>query len=86
MLRSIKELEFDRAMRKVGDVDFAEIDRRLRARAVSLMAELDRPDPAEPAAPAPPSATPEDRCPSCDVRNDADARFCKSCGQRLHHA
>lgn len=86
VLRSIKELEFDRAMRKVGDVDFAEIDRRLRARAVSLMAELDRPDPAEPAAPAPPAATPEDRCPSCDVRNDADARFCKSCGQRLHHA
>ena len=33
VLRSIKELEFDRAMGKVGDADFAEVSAGLRARA-----------------------------------------------------
>ena len=32
-LRSIKELEFDRAMGKVSEKDFAEMGARLRARA-----------------------------------------------------
>jgi hypothetical protein len=41
VLRSIKELEFDRAMGKVADADFAEMVGRLRARAISLMAKLD---------------------------------------------
>jgi hypothetical protein len=44
VLRSLKELEFDRAMRKIGDADFAEIGGRLRARALVLMQELERPD------------------------------------------
>lgn len=81
VLRSIKELEFDRAMGKVSDADFADIDRRLRARAVALMEQLEAPEPA--AAPPPIAADPGAACPSCDVRNDPDARFCKSCGQRL---
>lgn len=42
VLRSIKELEFDRAMRKIGDKDFEEISSRLRARAVEIMSDLDR--------------------------------------------
>lgn len=41
VLRSIKELEFDRAMRKVSDRDFEEMGGRLRARALSLMKQLD---------------------------------------------
>jgi hypothetical protein len=41
VLRSIKELEFDKAMGKVSDKDFAEMSARLRARAVRLMRELD---------------------------------------------
>jgi len=41
-LRSIKELEFDRAMGKVSEQDFAEVLGRLRARAMSLIEELDR--------------------------------------------
>lgn len=41
VLRSIKELEFDRAMRKVSDKDFEEMSGRLRARALSLMKQLD---------------------------------------------
>lgn len=40
-LRSIKELEFDRAMGKLSDRDFDEMAGRLRARALSLMKELD---------------------------------------------
>jgi hypothetical protein len=41
VLRSIKELEFDRAMGKVSDKDFADMGTRLRARAARLMRQLD---------------------------------------------
>jgi hypothetical protein len=41
VLRSIKELEFDRAMRKVSEKDFVEMSGRLRARAARLMRQLD---------------------------------------------
>jgi hypothetical protein len=40
-LRSIKELEFDRAMGKVSAQDFDEMAGRLRARAVGIMKQLD---------------------------------------------
>ena len=40
-LRSLKELEFDRAMGKVSEKDFAEMGARLRARAAGLMRQLD---------------------------------------------
>lgn len=41
VLRSIKELEFDRAMGKVSERDFDEMGGRLRARAMALMKQLD---------------------------------------------
>ena len=41
VLRSIKELEFDRAMGKVSDTDFDLMGRRLRAQALTLMKQLD---------------------------------------------
>lgn len=41
VLRSIKELEFDRAMGKVSAKDFDEMAGRLRGRAMSLMRQLD---------------------------------------------
>jgi hypothetical protein len=41
VLRSIKELEFDRGMGKVSEKDFAEMSARLRARAARLMRQLD---------------------------------------------
>jgi hypothetical protein len=41
VLRSIKELEFDRGMGKVSERDFAEMSARLRARASRLMRQLD---------------------------------------------
>jgi hypothetical protein len=41
VLRSLKELEFDKAMGKVSDRDFDEMSARLRGRAVSLLKQLD---------------------------------------------
>jgi hypothetical protein len=40
-LRAIKELEFDRAMKKLSDEDFREMAGKLRARATRLMRQLD---------------------------------------------
>jgi hypothetical protein len=40
-LRTIKELEFDRAMGKVSEKDFAEMSARLRTRAAGLIRQLD---------------------------------------------
>ncbi len=41
VLRSIKELEFDRAMGKISEKDFAEMGGRLRSRAARIMRQLD---------------------------------------------
>ncbi len=41
VLRSIKELEFDRAMGKVSEKDFSDMSGRLRSRAARLMRQLD---------------------------------------------
>jgi hypothetical protein len=40
-LRTIKELEFDRAMGKLSEADWQEMSTRLRARAARLMRQLD---------------------------------------------
>lgn len=95
VLRSIKELEFDHAMGKVSEQDFADISGRLRARALALIEELDRAG-GPPDATAPPAAAARKRsgkadrkagttstCPQCGTVNEPDARFCKQCGQRL---
>ena len=104
-LRSIKELEFDRAMGKVSPQDFDEMAARLRARALGLMKQLDagaaptatsiekelavadrrrssRSEPAGSTQPIAPPTGPVGHC-ACGTANDADARFCKSCGARL---
>lgn len=44
VLRSIKELEFDRAMGKISPKDFDEMGGRLRARALMLMKQVDAGD------------------------------------------
>jgi hypothetical protein len=41
VLRAIKDLEFDHAMRKTSDKDFAEMTARLRVRAAGLLRQLD---------------------------------------------
>lgn len=98
-LRSIKELEFDRAMGKVSEKDFEEMAGRLRSRALALMTELDedRSDYraviereldarlSRRAGGARPVAG-VTRCSACSTDNDADAAFCKRCGARMDHA
>ena len=103
-LRSIKELEFDRAMGKVSPQDFDQMADRLRARALGIMTQLDagakvyreliekelaaRTGKAVVEIQA--SHGPVTRGPdlqvghcTCGTVNDADARFCKSCGVKL---
>lgn len=94
-LRSIKELEFDRAMGKVSDVDFAEMAARLRAKAAGLIQRLDagasyreqidRELERRRTTAAPPAAA-TGVCKGCGTANDADARFCKQCGLGLTRA
>lgn len=95
-LRSIKELEFDRAMGKVSEKDFEEMAGRLRSRALTLMKELDegRSDHralierelnarlSREAGGARHRAA-AGRCSACGSDNDVDAAFCKRCGTRI---
>ena len=92
-LRTIKELEFDRAMGKISEEDFREMSMRLRARAARLMKQLDsggdyrsqiERDLAKRLGEA--TEKPERAslvCGSCSTSNDPDARFCKNCGKQL---
>jgi len=98
VLRSIKELEFDHAMGKVSDQDFAEMGLRLRTRAAGLMRQLDagaaystqiEQELARRLAGAGIAAAPRtDRfCTQCGaVAVGSTARFCGQCGHRLETA
>jgi len=95
-LRTLKELEFDRSMKKISDDDYREMSTRLRARASRMIRQLDagagyrtkiEADLAKrlgerEAAGAKPRAQ-ASVCAACQTANDADAKFCKSCGQKL---
>lgn len=97
VLRSLKELEFDRAMGKVSDADFHEMGGRLRFRARSLLKQLDvdgtawreliERELAERLAEAgdagPESAGGRLQCGGCGESNERDAKFCKHCGTAL---
>lgn len=101
-LRSIKELEFDRAMGKVSEKDFAEMSARLRARAVGLIRQLDAGagyrdeiekeivkrlgERSQPPAQAAAAEARANFCSACGTKLDADARFCKHCGARVVEA
>jgi zinc ribbon protein len=92
-LRSIKELEFDRAMGKLSDGDWQEMSGRLRARAAGLMKQLDagagyreqieRDLAKRLAEPIPDVPTRGHFCTECGTKNDGDAKFCKNCGHKL---
>ena len=96
-LRSIKELEFDRAMGKVSPQDFDDMANRLRGRALGIMKQLDAGSSAyreliEKELAARLGKAPEPIVPraaglcACGTANDPDARFCKSCGAKLRAA
>ncbi|MEX2273384.1 MAG: zinc ribbon domain-containing protein [Vicinamibacterales bacterium] len=90
VLRSLKDLEFDRAMGKMSAADAAPLEARLRARALAIMHELDGRESLRArieediARNQTASRTPQATglC-GCGTANDADARFCKACGARL---
>ena len=92
-LRTIKELEFDRAMGKISEEDFHEMSVRLRARAARLMKQLDSGGgyrsqiERDLAKRLGESADKPERvahtCANCSTANDPDARFCKNCGKQL---
>ena len=99
-LRAIKDLEFDRAMKKVSVQDFTEMSGRLRIRAAGLIRQLDssvsyrteidrelarRLGAAAATAVVTPAA-PTRACAGCATANDTDAKFCKSCGASLEAA
>jgi hypothetical protein len=91
VLRSIKELEFDRAMGKVSEKDFIEMSGRLRARAARLMRQLDAgagyreqiEREIEKRLGKAPVVAAVGMCASCGTKNDADAKFCKGCGKAM---
>ena len=99
VLRSIKDLEFDRAMGKVSEKDFTEMVARLRSRAAGLLRQLDQGTSyrqdiereltrriGQTPAPGQTPARGTARCGACDTVNEADAKFCKNCGGRLGQA
>jgi hypothetical protein len=97
VLRSIKELEFDHAMGKVSDADFAEMGARLRTRAAGLLRQLDagasyttqieQELARRLAAAGEARETRPDRfCTQCGSKVAGDARFCGQCGHRLETA
>jgi hypothetical protein len=95
-LRTLKELEFDRSMKKISDDDYREMSSRLRARASRIIKQLDagagvrakiEADLAKrlgerEAVEAKPRAQVR-MCAACQTGNDADAKFCKNCGQKI---
>ncbi|MEO5742440.1 MAG: hypothetical protein ABIS29_17780 [Vicinamibacterales bacterium] len=114
VLRSIKELEFDRAMGKLDERDYEDMSARLRSRAVRLLEQLDntssgyrelierelasrlvkagalRPSDADAVEQRAESREQREEsggeagvCSSCATVNDEDAKFCKSCGNKL---
>ena len=87
VLRAIKDSEFDRAMGKISEKDFAEMSTRLRIRAAGLIRQLDagagyRAQIEKEIARrvgVPATGT----CAACATPNDPDARFCKNCGASM---
>lgn len=77
-LAAIKEAEFDRAMGKLSDVDFAQITQRYREQALAAMAAME----------AGAAATGSGKlrlafCPQCGTKLPPRANFCGGCGTSL---
>ena len=83
-IAGLRELEFDRAMRKLSDPDSAELRGPLEKRALSAMAAIEALKAT--AKPTPPikSTDPQPRSPKVNQSSDANRRFrfCPDCGAR----
>ncbi|HSP96198.1 MAG TPA: zinc ribbon domain-containing protein [Candidatus Dormibacteraeota bacterium] len=78
-LAAIKEAEFDRAMGKLSDADFAQITQRYRDQALTAMAALDT----AATTARRPGAVRMAFCPQCGTKLPPRANFCGSCGKAL---
>ena len=91
VLRSIKELEFDKAMGKLSEGDYQEMSGRLRARATRLIRQLDaggyraqvEADLVKRVGEAAAEPQVAGFCSACGTARDTDAKFCKNCGTKL---
>jgi pyruvate/2-oxoacid:ferredoxin oxidoreductase beta subunit len=93
VLRSIKELEFDKAMGKLSEADFQEMSGRLRTRAARLIrvldaggdyrAQVERDLVKRLGDTAATESQAARFCAQCGASRDADAKFCKQCGAKL---
>ncbi len=99
VLRSIKDLEFDKAMGKLSEGDWQEMSGRLRARAARLIRQLDAGGGYRAQVEADlrkrldgqdgrerqdaPEPQAARFCGACGAARDADAKFCKQCGAKL---
>jgi hypothetical protein len=88
VLRAIKELDFDHAMGKISDEDFAQVRQGYELRAIEIMRSLESGPDLHPGLRAVleqrrASQTSALTCSACDGANDADSRFCKHCGEKL---
>jgi len=88
-LRALKEIEFDRATGKLGDVDYDTLKQKYTGEALEALRE-DVPKPpretarrAAPAAAAPRGAPAARACPTHGPRPESEADFCSECGRRL---
>jgi NADH pyrophosphatase NudC (nudix superfamily) len=93
-VQGLRELEFDREMGKLSDVDYQSLRAALEQRALAAMSSLDDLGKAEASRSkqaqvrridSARSASPRkiNFCPQCGVRSQADAKFCAECGAPL---
>jgi len=85
--REMVERYRQRAMRLISELDAGGDYRGLIEKELKLRLELPVTDQPGPAAKATTAATPaaggRTPCPTCDTPNEADAKFCKSCGGKI---
>jgi hypothetical protein len=99
VLRTINDLEFDRAMGKLSEADFLDmragldirrptyrelIERDLVTRMASTGSVAVAEEPAAAAGAAAGDRPASRACRGCGTTNDPDAQFCKTCGNRLY--
>jgi hypothetical protein len=96
VLRALKDLEYEKAVGKISDADFDALTKQYRARAVEILASIDRDlapwrKKAEQAIakrlrqePEPETPVPaRGACVDCATPLDPDSVFCKKCGRRV---
>jgi hypothetical protein len=81
--REMVERYRNRAMRLISELESGDDYRGLIEKELKLRLELPVADVPAPAAPAGASAGSRPTCRICQKVNDADAKFCKSCGEKL---